>query len=347
MALVGAALLVRPGILPGRWGLRSGALFILLAYGFGWQAIRKFYGRSSVLPFVFGLPLSWFALSVAIFEGGSMFALSASMRAFILAIFNGLCAREFWLNRDDGLPSRTVLFWIFVVYCTIDLARIPFTAFIPLPLGGAKTEVWAVVLYNVLAVLLALVVTSFMIAMSRERVSMQHYQLALRDALTGVYNRRAYIEHMQAFDAGAVQSTVPFSLLVFDIDRFKSINDRFGHDMGDRIIKLAARAAGESLRKDDSIFRVGGEEFVCVLPGTAIDQAYEAAERIRLTFQKQTADVDGVSVQATLSVGVAASDGKSNLPSTIFAHADKALYEAKDTGRNRTVKAKYSDPERA
>ncbi|HEY0233685.1 MAG TPA: GGDEF domain-containing protein [Afipia sp.] len=287
-----------------------------------------------ILPALF-----WFVLSVAVFEPGEMPAVSGSIRLFLTALFNGLSAREFWLSREENLPSRSALFWVFTFYCAISAARIPFIASIPAPLGTAKTEVWAVVTFNVLAVTLALTVTAFMIAMSRERVSMQHYQLALRDALTGAYNRRAYLEHMQAFDSGATVSTLPFSLVLLDIDRFKSINDRFGHDMGDDVIKLAADVAGAALRKDDTVFRIGGEEFVCILPGTHMEVAYEAAERLRLKFQAMAADVNGIPVNATISVGVAASDGKTELPNQAFARADKALYQAKQSGRNRTVKA--------
>ncbi len=339
MAVLGAAFLVHPGVLPGVWGLRCGALFILFAYGFGWQAIRAFYGRSPSLVYVVLPPLLWFGLSVTVFNSGEFPAISASVRAFIIAAFNGLSAREFWLSREEKLPSRPVLFWIFAIYAAFDLARLPLTRFIPLPLGAAKTEVWSVVTYNVMAVTLALVVTGFMIAMSRERISMQHYELALRDALTGAYNRRAYVEHLQAFDSGAVGSTLPFSLLVLDIDRFKSINDRFGHEIGDQVIKLVANAAESSLRKDDAVFRIGGEEFVCILPGTGTTEAYEAAERIRLKFQSVASKIDHLALNATVSVGVAASDGKLELPNQVFVRADKALYEAKQSGRNRTVLA--------
>lgn len=339
MAVLGAVFLIHPAVLPGVWGLRCGALFILFAYGFGWQAIRAFYGRSPLLVCVVLPPLLWFGLSLTVFSTGEFPAISASIRALIIAIFNGLSAREFWLSREEKLPSRPVLFWIFAIYAAFDLARVPLTPFLPLPLGGAKTEIWSVVIFNVMAVTLALVVTGFMIAMSRERISMQHYQLALRDALTGAFNRRAYIEHLQAFDSGVTGSTLPFSLMVLDIDRFKSINDRFGHEVGDQVIKMAARAAELALRKDDTIFRVGGEEFVCILPGTAMNEAYEAAERVRLKFQSMAIDIDGVALNSTISVGVAASDGETELPNQVFARADKALYEAKHTGRNRTVRA--------
>lgn len=340
IAVFGAAFLVRPELFPGTWGLRLGALFIMLAYGFGWQAVRAFYGRPLTPLYVVLPTLLWLGLAITVFKAWDIQGVSAAMRALIVAVFTGLSAREFWLSREENLPSRSVLFWIFAIYCAYHAARIPLSSSLPGPLGSGKTEVWAVVTFNVLAVTQALSVTAFMIAMSRERISMQHYQMALRDALTGIYNRRAYLEHMQAFDSGVTGSTLPFSLLLLDIDRFKSINDRFGHEMGDQVIKLAARAAEAVLRKDDAIFRVGGEEFVCILPGTDMEEAYEAAERVRLKFQAMASDVDSVALNATISIGAAASDGKAELPNQVFARADKALYEAKQAGRNRTVKAR-------
>jgi diguanylate cyclase (GGDEF)-like protein len=339
MAVFGAAFLVRPALLPGTWGLRLGALFIMLAYGFGWQAVRAFYSRPLTQLYVVLPTFLWLGLAATVFKAWDIQAVSAAMRALIVAVFTGLSAREFWLSREENLPSRSVLFWIFATYCAYHIARIPFSGLLPEPLGSGKTEVWAVVTFNVLAVTQALAVTAFMIAMSRERISMRNYQMALRDALTGAYNRRAYLEHMQAFDSGVTGSTLPFSLLLLDIDRFKSINDQFGHEMGDQVIKLAARAAEAALRKNDAIFRVGGEEFVCILPGTDMEEAYEAAERVRFKFQAMAGDVDRVALNATISIGAASSDGKAELPNQVFARADKALYEAKQAGRNRTVKA--------
>ncbi len=126
--------------------------------------------------------------------------------------------------------------------------------------------------------------------------------------------------------------------MVFDIDHFKSINDRFGHQNGDKVIILAAQAAEATLRKHDKVFRIGGEEFVCLLPDTSPQEAYDAAERVRLVFQEIAATVNGEQMDATISIGVAASDG-SLAADQVMARADAALYEAKRSGRNRTVMA--------
>lgn len=335
----GAVLLISPALEPGNWQLRLGAWFIFLAYGFAWQAVRALYARRFLLLWVI-LPASvWLALASTIFKAWDLPATSAAMRALLVATFNGLSAFEFWRSRNENLPSRRVLFWVFALYCLFDAARIPFVAILPLPLGSTPTETWAVAVFNLAALTLVLLSCIFMIALSLERASMENYQLALRDVMTNVFNRRAYVEHMQAIVSGT--PALPYALLVFDIDRFKAINDQFGHALGDKVIIRAAQAAEGCLRRHDKVFRIGGEEFACVLPDTAPEDAFDAAERIRLGFQAIAFTVDDRKILATISVGIALSEGKSERPEQIFARADKALYEAKQSGRNRSVMASF------
>jgi diguanylate cyclase (GGDEF)-like protein len=143
---------------------------------------------------------------------------------------------------------------------------------------------------------------------------------------------------LQAFATNGDNPIPPYALLVLDIDNFKSINDRFGHQTGDQVIILAAQAAGTTLRKHDKVFRIGGEEFVCLLPDTTMQQAHDAAERLRSAFREIANTVDGKAIGATISIGVAATDGLMTADQ-VFAEADAALYQAKTLGRNRTVVA--------
>lgn len=223
---------------------------------------------------------------------------------------------------------------VFAAYSAFDAARLPFVMLLPLPLGALPTETWAVIVSNLKAVTLVIIVSACLIALARKRARQHHYRMALRDGLIGIRNRRAYQETLRTLEAAR-----PFAMLVFDIDRFKSINDAFGHKLGDQVIILAARAGETALRKLDMVFRIGGEEFVCILPDVTAAEARHAAERLRTTFQTIAATVDGKAVNATISIGVAASDGKSPSPDDVFAQADAALYRAKQGGRNRTVVA--------
>ncbi len=269
MGCCASVLLVEPSLLPGRWAGRLAVVFVLLAYGLAWQAIRGFYGRSPVTGCVILIVAPWLLFSATVVEPRGLEVASAALRAFIIVAFNGLAAYEFWRGRSEALSSRAVLFGIFVAYALIAALRVPLAAYLPMPLGAAPTQVWAVIAYNLTVVTQALLVATFMVALSRERIALQNYRLATRDPLTGVFNRRAFDEQADKLAQTSQETGAPLTLLLFDLDHFKTINDRFGHDIGDKVIQRAAQTARQVLRQQDTVFRVGGEEFVCLLPGTS------------------------------------------------------------------------------
>ena len=339
MAMLGAASTVNPSLRPGDLGFRLAIFFLLLAYGFAWQAARAVSRRKPLVWPVLLPSLLWLILSATVMGYWHLPLVSTAPKLVILAAFNGLAAYEFWRNQDEDLPSRRALVWVFGVFALLNAMRIPVMTIAPMPIGLAPTEVWAVIVYNLASVTLALLVTTFIIALTRERQAASNYGLAIRDALTDVYNRRAYFEHMNSFARDGSGATPPYALIVFDIDNFKAINDRFGHHTGDEVIILAAQAAVTTLRKQDMVFRMGGEEFTCLLPDAHLQEAHIAAERVRLVFQKIASNVDGKAIGATVSAGVAASNGDVT-PDQLFTLADAALYEAKTGGRNRTMMAR-------
>jgi len=151
--------------------------------------------------------------------------------------------------------------------------------------------------------------------------------------LTSLLNRRGFLEAAEALMAGNKASLAPVSMLAFDLDYFKSINDRFGHKMGDAMLDLFAKVVRKTMRADDVIGRIGGEEFVAVLSGKLAD-ARIAAERVRTAFEKAAVAPDSPQIPATVSIGVAC-----GLPTVaidvLIARADAALYRAKANGRNR------------
>lgn len=151
--------------------------------------------------------------------------------------------------------------------------------------------------------------------------------LASRDALTGLFNRRGLRE------ASAALSLADSSLLMLDLDRFKSVNDDFGHEQGDRVIALLARCAQAHLPTTAIIARLGGEEFCALLPNADLTAATACAEGLRAAFQRETAAL-GHSRPHTVSVGVAGPATGATL-ATLLERADQALYRAKRNGRNR------------
>lgn len=346
MGAAGAIMTINPALKPGNWKLKLGTVFIILAYGFAWQMARIFYGRRPLLWAVLLPTLVWLVFSVTVFQASNHLLTRAILRTGLIAAFAGLAAYEFWRSREtEDLPSRPILFWAFAIFSGFNIMRLPIMSLAPMPIGLAPTAVWAVVVYNLATIILVLVVSFFMIALSQQRLSAQSYNLALRDVLTQCYNRRAYHEHMQNFEGNGDGAAQRYALLVLDIDSFKSINDRFGHQIGDKVIVLAAQAAEIALRKHDRVFRMGGEEFACLLPGTDAQEGFEAAERVRVVFQDIAAIVDGLGIYATMSIGVAATDGDASADQ-VFSRADAALYEAKQSGRNRTVIASSQNARR-
>jgi diguanylate cyclase (GGDEF)-like protein len=131
------------------------------------------------------------------------------------------------------------------------------------------------------------------------------------------------------------------ALLVLDLDHFKSVNDRFGHEVGDRMLKAFADVAEANVRPSDQLFRMGGEEFCFVLPETSLQEAIDVAERIRHAVAASTVETAQGSALATVSIGIAATQFAVDVD-VLLAAADAAVYEAKARGRNRVVVAEPS-----
>ncbi len=163
-------------------------------------------------------------------------------------------------------------------------------------------------------------------------------EMAITDALTGLHNRHYMERHMQALVAEADQKQKPLSLLVSDIDYFKSINDTYGHNVGDIVLQEFANRLKSNARSMDLVCRFGGEEFVIVMPDTDLALAYTIAERLRKAVADTPFTVDEKrKVDITASMGIAALEAQEDTPIKLLERADKALYQAKRDGRNRVV----------
>ncbi|MES2150776.1 MAG: GGDEF domain-containing protein [Pseudomonadota bacterium] len=170
----------------------------------------------------------------------------------------------------------------------------------------------------------------------KERDDRKLELLATIDSLTGLVNRRAFFERTASARMLAARLRKPIALMMLDIDHFKRLNDRFGHATGDEALCLFAATAQEALRDHDIMGRLGGEEFALVLPGTDLDGALQAAERLRLSVAGAVLAVGGKDYTMTVSVGVVLVDPDEHIKAAM-ARADHALYMAKSAGRNRVV----------
>jgi two-component system, cell cycle response regulator len=165
--------------------------------------------------------------------------------------------------------------------------------------------------------------------------------MAVRDALTGVFNRRYLLDTMKREVAYALRVRQPLAAVMFDIDHFKKINDNFGHAAGDAVLKALATELPEGLRAYDVFARYGGEEFVILLRGTALDNALIFAERIRKRTEALIVSFEGRQIPVTVSIGVAALDpDQGQHPDALIKEADRYLYEAKRRGRNRVCSSR-------
>ncbi|MGY1521903.1 diguanylate cyclase [Luteimonas sp. A482] len=168
----------------------------------------------------------------------------------------------------------------------------------------------------------------------------QLQEQAERDPLTGLHNRRFLDDALERELASCTQSGVPLTLVLIDIDRFKRINDTYGHPAGDEMIRRLADLLRERVRDDGLIAcRYGGEEFLMLLPGTPVAEALDMAEELRATFESLQVVSAGQSMCTTLSIGVAGCPDHGTQAQPLVLRADQALYEAKLRGRNRVVRA--------
>jgi diguanylate cyclase len=160
-------------------------------------------------------------------------------------------------------------------------------------------------------------------------------QAADTDPLTGLLNRRAGMARLEAEMRNAARDGTQLSLVLIDLDHFKSINDRYGHARGDRVLQHFAAAGRQELRGGDIFARIGGEEFLVLMPGTCLEEAVNAIERLRRHIAREENRADLCAY--TMSAGVAESRG--HAAEDLFERADRALYRAKHRGRDRTEQA--------
>ncbi len=212
---------------------------------------------------------------------------------------------------------------------TIAISPVIFSDFTPLE----STVVFA----SIIVTCIVSAAFSALTAAQRRRLT----ELTLRDPLTGAENRRAMDEAMQAIIAVAATQQTPFSLIMLDIDYFKRINDEHGHAVGDRVLSAVSDQIRATIRADDRLYRVGGEEFVVISKGAGVELARRLGETLRESVSQlciPQKNGRGESLSVTVSLGVAELLPDED-PDHWYKRADDALYEAKRSGRNRTLLA--------
>ena len=164
------------------------------------------------------------------------------------------------------------------------------------------------------------------------------FQAATVDALTGLYNKKYFVDVLSKDFSYSRRNKAPLSLLMMDIDFFKKINDTYGHPAGDYVLKTVGQFLAKQIRMENIACRFGGEEFSIILRNVGADLAFSIAERIRMGIEKEKLEFKGKNIPVTISIGIATLDSENfDTFEDLIQAADENLYEAKDGGRNRTI----------
>ena len=305
---------------------------LFLACGIIWTGARLFHARP-VLPLgLFGGSILWLIVCQSPFVHESDHY-RIMLGSVLIGGYTSLTAFELWRERGEQLFSRWPAIAVLSMHGTLFLLPIPLVLLLPADSGLALASGWVPIL--ALETLLFAIGSAFIIlVMAKERSDQIHRAAASTDPLTGISNRRGFFDEADRLIRKSAWKKQPVTVLMFDLDHFKSINDRFGHATGDEVLRLFAITATLSLRATDVLARLGGEEFAAILPGD-LSAASTAAERVRSAFETAGREIAGQKIAATVSIGAAMErELPCDLP-TLLARADCALYRAKEGGRNR------------
>ncbi|HEY0438623.1 MAG TPA: GGDEF domain-containing protein [Xanthobacteraceae bacterium] len=311
----------------------AGAL-LFTSFGVTWNGARLFDGRA-LRPgsLLLGATVWMLAAQFPGFAGDG--DLRTLLSAGIIASFSWATAYEFWRGRAESLVSRWPAILLLFGHGSLFLLRTPLSALIgPRSAEGPLNSAWLTVL-SAEALLFSIATAFVLLAMAKERTEFRHKTAAMLDPLTGLANRRCFMQEAEKIARRQVAAVRPVAVFLIDCDHFKSVNDRFGHAVGDKVLKLFAQVCGANLRSNDLVGRLGGEEFAVLLADAARDNAFVVAERIRSGFATAALLVDDRPVAATISVGVAIMADPDQDLAALLAQADQALYRAKARGRNR------------
>ncbi|KQN49089.1 hypothetical protein ASE98_25265 [Pseudomonas sp. Leaf48] len=191
-------------------------------------------------------------------------------------------------------------------------------------------------------VVVCLLLINWLVAHLIDAIVVQHRE-ASHDFLTGLYNRRAAMALAETELARATRKPGPLCVLMMDIDHFKQVNDTYGHDGGDQVLKFFAQLLRETVRQPDLVARIGGEEFLVVLPDTDLSGAQQMARRLLQVLRSSTVDYNGKCFGITCSIGVSAWHGHGDSLQNLLVRADKLLYQAKQQGRDRYISEPLAD----
>jgi diguanylate cyclase (GGDEF)-like protein len=329
-SVAAALILIGRGAVPNFWSIIVGNALFAGAYGILWCGARTFEGKKVSLPKASLGALIWL-VACTIPPVYMRPEARASVMAAICICYTLLAALELWRGRGDGA-------WRYPIVVLL----LGHAAFIPLriPIAGVwrhpdpfDADLITFVFFE--AVFVSICAVYLLGGLIKDRVIESFRQDSLTDPLTGVMNRRGLFQIGERLLTRARVNGHSAALIMLDLDRFKDINDQFGHANGDEVLIWFCRLAGMQLRPNDLFGRIGGEEFVSLLPNATSQDALRLAERIRAAVEAGSHPMGAHTVRVTVSIGIAFSDDAATDLMRLLQMADEALYRAKATGRNR------------
>jgi len=331
---VTAALFMLRATLENYLTLGVGNAFLMAAVACTWQGARTFEKRQALWLPVLAAPVFWLAISLVpgfIDNIEYRIALSSTMVGAMFATAGWEC----WRGRHEALSSRWPVIAIFASLTLFFALRIPLMPLMPFPFGALPMQAGWLGAFNLILFGHTFLLVVLVVAMSKERLELEQRTKAQTDPLTGALNRRAFMARGERLIARHQHEEATLSLLFLDLDHFKALNDRFGHSGGDDVLTCFVGLVNACIRPTDFLFRMGGEEFCCLLPYTDAGQAMIVAERIRQQVEDASVIVGGAPAKATVSIGIASTERFGYDLDALIRQADSAVYAAKRGGRNR------------
>lgn len=319
-AVVFGALLIAAGIALQFTGIQS------------FKENRTYKGLAVLFVGIVGLQSFWFEFIQPDIAARSI------ANSIVLALGYAACARALLIRIEP--PLRTAFWFTGLSFAALSVALL--IRAIVISQSHLETySLYADTPLNpglfLLGCIIQLCVTFGFLLMLNYRLLMEIQKIASCDMLTGAFNRRRIEEEAKRLKSRCKRTGDSLAVMMIDVDQFKSINDSYGHPVGDEVLRRLAEIAQAAIRADDYFARYGGEEFCILLPSTSVTEAYGLAERLRLTYASTTMGISGKAIKSTISIGVADSSQVGLEFEALIKAADHALYRAKLEGRNKVA----------
>jgi diguanylate cyclase (GGDEF)-like protein len=333
LCIVGAGgLFLSRGLLPDAVALPAANSCLMWGIGLSMVGTRRFFGEPpgwAIFHAVWMLELTailWWLLAEPSFPR------RATAYSFLVAVFYIDQLRLVWRHRTPHFTS-----WFFGILLALQVANVITRGVAAIFISGAAADLMQrsplVNVYLALANFMALLMTVAFLMLATRRLQKILEQRSTHDPLTGVLNRRGFLQCFSGVRARQQRHESPLSLMAIDLDLFKAINDQHGHAQGDKVLVHVASVVMRTARQSDFVARFGGEEFVVLLPETTLLHAQQLAQRIQAHLQESQ---QPVLPHCTISIGIASQQTPGESLDSLLSRADAALYRAKANGRNRT-----------